>query len=310
LRQGTAVIGIRIPWTRGQDGAACPVSIVDDNNPFGAARLTVAHVWLDQSAPSARIQAGVAFWLRIGSGIDTDEAFAAFRKAFDAAPSEVIVTKEGLRIQVSGLTQPLSVAAGAPFDRDPVTSPAPPRTVLGLDGQDIGRSVLAASPVIQAYLRSCKHEVAVVVAADAPTVWEAEQACFTVPYEVCTNDGSASGGAYLWVPETDGQNSGGSGRATFTLMLASAGRYRLAGRVLTPTPDDDSFFISLCSEDGKPILSETMWSPGVHKSWTWCDITPPGERAPATLSLPQGKVTLTLRPREAGAKLDQFRLTR
>ena len=27
-----------------------------------------------------------------------------------------------------------------------------------------------------------------------------------------------------------------------------------------------------------------------------------------TLALPQGKVTLTLRPREAGSKIDQFRL--
>jgi hypothetical protein len=309
LRQGTAALGIRVPWTRGQDSAACPVSIVDDANPFGAARLTVAHVWIDPSNTAARVQAGAAFWLRAGSGLESDEAFAAFRKAFNAAPSEVAVTPDSLRVQVAGLAQPLAVSAQAPFDRDPVTSPAPPRTVLGLDGQDLGRAVLEASPAIRAYLKTRRQAAPVAVSADAPTVWEAEQANFTVPYEAATNDASASGGAYLWVPEIDGQNSGGSGRATYTLTIAAAGNYTLSGRVLTPTPDDDSFFLSLAAADGTVIVPETAWSPGVFQSWTWRDLALPGKRSPAALALPQGALTLTLRPREAGSKLDQFRLT-
>ena len=309
LRQGTAVIGIRIPWSRGQDGTASPASIVDDNNAFGAVRLTVSHAWLDPSNHASRVQAGVAFWLRAGSDLETDASFAAFRKAFNLAPSGIAVTPDSLRIQVTGLTRPLSIAVQAPFSGDPITVPAPPRTVLGLDGKDLGRAVLETSPVIQEYLKTCKQADPVAVAADRPTVWEAEQARFTVPYEAATNDATASGGAYLWVPETDGQNSGGSGHAAYTLAVAHAGRYTLAGRVLTPTPDDDSFFLSLRSSDGKELLPEIAWSPGVHKSWTWCDLTLPGKRGTATLDLPQGTATLTLRPREAGAKLDQLRLT-
>ena len=309
LRQGTAAIGIRVPWTRGQDGAVSPVSIVDDHNPFGAARLTVSHVWLDPSNTTSRVQAGVAFWLRVGSGIESDAAFAAFRKSFNSAPTEVAVTPDSLRIRVAGLTQPLSVSAQAPFDGDPVTTPAPPRLVLGQDGEDLGRAVLETSPVIQAYLKTRRQASPIAVAPGRPTVWEAEQANFTVPYEAATNDASASGGAFLWVPEVDGQNSGGSGRATYTLTVAAAGSYTLAGRVLTPTPDDDSFFLSLRSEGGSALLSETTWSPGVHKSWTWCDLSLPGKRGAAALALPQGKITLTLRPREAGSKLDQLRLT-
>ncbi len=309
LRQGTAVIGIRVPWTRGQDGKVCPVSIVDDNNAFGAARLTVAHAWNDPSNHTARVQAGAAFWLRVGSGIASDDAFAAFRKAFDAAPSEVAVTPDSLRIQVAGLTRPLSVTALAPFTGNPVTTPAPPRTVLGLDGQDLGRTVLETSPVIQTYLKTRRQALPVAVSLGRPTVWEAEQASFTVPYEAATNDVTAAGGAYLWVPEIDGQNSGGSGRATYSLNVAFAGNYTLSGRVLTATPDDDSFFLSIRSEDGKERLPETAWSPGVHTNWAWCDLTLPGKHGPAALALPQGRVTLTLRPREAGAKLDQLRLT-
>ena len=309
LRQGTAVIGIRVPWSRGQDGSTSPVSIVDDNTPFGAARLTVSHAWIDPSNKISRVQAGVAFWLRVGSGIEKDADFAAFRKTFNAAPAEIAATPNSLRIQVSGLTQPLSIAAQAPFTGDPATRPVPPRTVLGLDGQDIGCAALEKSPVIQAYLKTRRQAVPIAVAADKPTVWEAEQAPFTVPYEAATNDASASGHAFLWVPETDGQNSSGGGRATYSLEVASAGRYTLAGRVLTPTPENDSFFLSAQTQDGRSLLPETAWCPGVHKTWSWCDFTPSGKRAPATLDLPRGTVILILRPREAGSKLDQFRLT-
>jgi hypothetical protein len=140
-------------------------------------------------------------------------------------------------------------------------------------------------------------------------VWEAEQARVTVPYEVSTNDAAASGGAYLWVPETDGQNSGGSGLATYALTVAATGRYTLSARVLTPTPDDDSFYLSAAAADGTVLLAETAWSPGVFKAWAWRDVSAPGQRGSVALALPQGSVTLTLRPREAGAKLDQFRLT-
>jgi len=309
LRQGTAAIGIRVPWARGQDGGASPVAIVSDNNPFGAARLTISHAWLAPSNRLARIPAGAAFWLRVGSGVASDETFAAFRHAFAAAATDVTATPNSLSIRVAGLSRPLLVAAKAPYDGDPVTSPSPPRTTLGLDGKDVGRQLLEQSPVIQAYLKTRRQAVPVAVAAGRPTVWEAEQGGFTVPYEAAMDDAAASGGAYLWVPEVGGQSGGGGGRATYALTVASAGRYALSGRVLTPSPDDDSFFVSLRSESGETLLPETTWSPGVFRQWTWRDVTSPGKRGPAAIDLPQGNVTLILRPREAGAKIDQFRLT-
>lgn len=307
LRQGSAAIGIRIPWTRGHDGAPSPAALVDDRNPHGAARLTVSHVWLDPAAHTNRAFAGAAFWLRVGSGLDAD-AFAAFRRAFIAAPAAADATPAHIRLRVAGLASPLAIAADAPFRADPATSPLPPRTVLGLDGHDLGREVLEASPVIQAYLKTRRPATPVTVSADAPTFWEAEQAQLTVPYEIW-KDADASGGAYLWVPESGDHQGGGSGSATYLLRVASAGRYTLAGRVLTPTPDDDSFFLSVTAADGTPVLPETVWSPGVFKVWTWRDLSAPGVRGPLTLDLPQGTATLLLRPREAGSKLDQFRLT-
>ena len=305
LRQGTAVIGIRVPWTRGQDGAACPISVVDDGNPHGAARLTVTH----HTAASNTLP-GVAFWLRVGSGIDSDGAFAAFRRAFANVPASVSATATNLRIQVTGLTQPLTIAASAPFTDATQTTPAPPARVLGLNGDDIGRRILESSPIIQAYLATRRPTAPIAVATARPTVWEAEQGSCTVPFEVDTSDPAASGGAYLWVPETGGHHSGGSGgRATYRLDVTTAGRYRLGGRVLTPSPDDDSFFLSVRIEDGRELLPELAWSPGVFTAWTWRDVRGTGKNGDIVLDLPQGKVWLTLRPREAGSKIDQFRLT-
>lgn len=308
LRQGTGALAIRIPWARGQSGAPSPAAIVDDGNPYGAARLTVTHDLFDATNHLSRTLAGVAFWLRAGSGLTNESDFAAFRAAFIAAASEVAVTPDSLRVQVRAAARPLSISAQAPFNRDPATTPAPTATVLGLDGVDVGRAALEQSPVTQAYLKSRKQAARIAVSADGPTLWEAEQAGFTVPYEA-SPDPLAGGGAYLWVSESGGDLGGGSGRAHYALDVAAAGRYMLSARVLTPTPEDDSFFFSASGEAGAALLPEVVWSPGIFKAWTWRDVNAPGARGPAVLSLPRGAVTLTLRPREAGAKLDQLRLT-
>jgi hypothetical protein len=309
LRQGTAAVGIRIPCTRASDGTPCPVAVIDDGNPYGALRLTVDHTAGGAGGPPAALPT-VAFWLRVGSGLDSDEAFAAFRRAFASAPAEATVTPSNLAIRVSGLSRPLSVAAQAPYTSAAQTVPAPPATTLGLDGEDAGRRILERSPVVQAYLLTRRPSEPVAVAPDRPTVWEAEQGSCTVPFEAGTDDPAASGGAYLWVPETGGQHTGGGGgRAVYRLAVAAAGRYRLAGRVLTPTPDDDSFFLSVRTADGGEPLPDTAWSPGVFTAWIWRDVRAVGRSGDGALDLPQGEVTLTLRPREAGSKIDQFRLT-
>ena len=91
--------------------------------------------------------------------------------------------------------------------------------------------------------------------------------------------------------------------------MNTGGLFRLSARVLTPTPDDDSFFVSIRSGTGTDLFPEIAWSPGVFKTWVWSDVTVPGKRDTATFELPKGNAILTLRPREAGAKIDQFRLT-
>ena len=83
--------------------------------------------------------------------------------------------------------------------------------------------------------------------------------------------------------------------------------YRLWGRIMAPTPDDDSFFVSAYAGDYPransrtgTILTPTVWSTGVTKGqWQW--------RAFKTeLALPAGPVVLTLHAREDGTKIDRL----
>jgi len=130
VRKGATAVGIRVPWTR--DGA--PAALIDDGNDLGAVRLTVRH--------AVRPGAAAALWVRIGSGLDTDAAFEAWRRAFADAGAEVAADAQGIRLRVAGVDGPVSIAAAAPFTKAATFDPAPRRVVLEVDGVDVGRGIL------------------------------------------------------------------------------------------------------------------------------------------------------------------------
>lgn len=132
VRKGATAAGLRVPWTR--DGA--PATLVDDGNALGAVRLTVRH--------AVRPGAAAALWLRIGSGLDTDDAFEAWRRAFAEAPAEVAADAPSIRLRVAGADGPVGIVAAAPFTRGAVLEPAPQRAVLAVNGEDLGRRILAS----------------------------------------------------------------------------------------------------------------------------------------------------------------------
>ena len=82
----------------------------------------------------------------------------------------------------------------------------------------------------------------------------------------------------------------------------------LWGRVLAPTPDDDSFLVRVFTE-AKEIVEPTMWSTGVHKQWEWTRVSLNAARGPEPLPLPAGLVNLQLRVREDGTQIDRLFLT-
>lgn len=303
LRKGTAAVGVRLPWTRGWEGDAAPVSLVHDTNPFGAVRLTVAH-----HHGVTKTNAGAAFWVRIGSGISSDEDFARWRRQFAVARAETEVTAGSINIRVSGEDGPLQVQARPPFAVPAHLEPPPVRTLLAVDGEDVGRRLLENIEPIKSY-RVLQTEVRPIDVEPGTSVyWEAE-AGRVRPGMFVERDAAASNGAFVWKPGKPGQAGGGAqGSVTWRLNVARAGRYFLWGRVLAPTPSDDSFFVRLMAGN-KDLVEPTMWATGVHKRWEWTPVSLDGTRAPTPFALPLGQVNLHLGVREDGTRIDRLFLT-
>jgi hypothetical protein len=119
------------------------------------------------------------------------------------------------------------------------------------------------------------------------------------------DDRAASQGLFVWMPAKPGEKAGSSvGRTRFELTVAAAGPRHLWGRVLTATPENDSFLVTAATER-ETVLEPTAWPTGVRSKWTWVRFTPDAKTAPA-LTLPKGAITLDIRVREAGAKLDRL----
>ena len=63
---------------------------------------------------------------------------------------------------------------------------------------------------------------------------------------VVEQDDGAFGSRFVWVPGEPGAKGGiRSARVIWKLTLPKEGQYYLWGRLKAPTPDDDSFFVSV-----------------------------------------------------------------
>ena len=115
-----------------------------------------------------------------------------------------------------------------------------------------------------------------------------------------SNDGGASNSQYVVIQP--GNNSTASaptntaGHITFPISVAQSGTYTLFARVLGPTANDDSYWVSM---DGG---SWVMWNNWWTTSWAW-------KQFPKTFNLNAGNHTLTFAFREDGAQFDKLNLS-
>jgi hypothetical protein len=138
--------------------------------------------------------------------------------------------------------------------------------------------------------------------------WEAERGRVIPPMNFGADTG-ASGGRFVWMPAAPGERAGSSvGSATWELNVAAAGKYFLWGRVLSPTPENDSFYVRVFTDAGE-VLGRADWPTGVRPTWQWIPFVIGGGRAATPLELPAGTVNLQLRVREAGSKMDRLFIT-
>jgi mannobiose 2-epimerase len=142
-------------------------------------------------------------------------------------------------------------------------------------------------------------------AAYGNAIWlEAEAATLSgSPTFATSSDGNASGGKYIQ-PTANSPNSPGPNRATYTFS-AAAGTYKVWGRVISSTADDDSFWVSM---DGGSFVK---WnSIPLSSSWAWDDVhNSDNGGAVMTYTLAQGSHTLVMANREDGVKLDKLYVT-
>lgn len=294
LRQGTAALGIRVPWSNG-----AKVRLVNDANSFGAVRLTIDH----RSAAPSDIPPAALLWLRAGSGLANDAAFDAWRKQLEQTPVTLHADKEGVSAK---LPSGVALSAFAPYDRAQSVSPEPSRGVLECDGKEVGLPLLDAVLPKRA-IKAGPPPAPLTMEENKPLRWEAE-AGHILPFFEIGDDEKASGGSFVWLPGEPGTNGTvEGGTVTWRLRLPAAATFNLSARVRTPTQADDSFKLRIFSANKVP-LPEMDWHLGVRSGWTWVALTDLKTRKPVRLDLPSGEVTVEMKAREDGAMLDQLEL--
>ena len=301
LREGTAAVGIRIPWARTQEGKPASIALVDDGNPWGVVRLTVEHRSENRSTEPA-----AAIWVRVGSGLKDDAAFAAWqRKLEDSRPATIEANEDGIHIAVTGVDGPIRVTADAPFGKKAVTLvPEPQSTALELNGRELGRPMLERVEPVRSFAQRIRTLRPITVPAEGRVDWEAESGIVFPGMEVA-EDAEASDGRYVWnPPESDWANHSGS--VSWTLNIARAGRYWLWGRVYAPNPESDSFYV--VTGDERPA-NENSWHTTTGDGWRWRPVAFDRSKQPAPLDLEAGPVELRFRVRESGTKIDRLFLT-
>lgn len=292
IRDGTAAVGVRVVMARNADGSAAPITLVRDAEEPRAMRLTITH---DNRAPGG---ARAALWVRVGSELD-DAGFGAWRKAFAAAASKV----RGSGVSVEGVEGPLRIRGDPTTPAGITLEPTPTDAVLEVNGQVIGRAMLAEVEPIRSYRRALAT-APLPVAASGPTFIEAENGFVPTLSMGVIDDPAASGGkAVMSLPHS----TPGGLALTMPLEVAKPGRYPLWGRVIAPDGKSDSFVVEVTDAHDRPLISPGIWQLRITKRWQWQRVTLEKQSA---LELPAGRVYLKLYYREPGSRVDRFVLTR
>lgn len=302
LRRGTAAVGLRVVWARAQDGMPADVALVDDGNTVGAVRLTVEH-----RRSNADANAGAAFWVRVGGGLRSDDAFNAWRAAFEqAVPTTIEVSSDRVHLAVPGLAGNVSLAAEAPFLRTSVVrlDPAPSRAVLELDGQDIGRELLDRVEPCASFAAALASQRVIDLPVQGAARIEAE-AGFVLPRMAVGDDGEGS--RFVWQPDVEPRVAP-SGSVSWRVRVPAAGRHWLWGRVLAPDGEHNSFSIAVVDADGASVV-EGPWHLPRSSDWQWAAARIGDSRGPTPLDLPAGEVRITVLPRETGTRLAALWIT-
>jgi len=122
------------------------------------------------------------------------------------------------------------------------------------------------------------------------------------------NDTKASGGKYLSVnPQYEALSAPSSDPAdylVYSFNVTEEGNYKIWGRVITPSPNDDSYWIKV--DTGNWIMWNNI---PATSSWAWDDIHNQSNDNPVTFYITAGEHKLYICYRENGASIDKIYIT-
>ena len=299
FRYGTATVGLKTLAARRQDGSPSRIALVDDGNSFGALRVTVDH-----RSEEKTVEPLAVFWVRIGSGLKDDAAFEAWRSDFDKARGDAAIGADKVVCSVPAVAGRVRVAASRPFGTGGrvVLDPKPYGGVLEVNGQEVGRPLLAAVEPIASYNGPTPDRPLAVPAEGLS--WTAARGLVLAGMTVTQEE--QSGIRYVTQPREDG-NRRIPGSLFVPLRIASAGTYYLWGRVQAPDPQADSLYVRITGENID--VPRTAWHLRVGDDWNWQPVGFDKLGVPTPLKLPAGDCLLQLQTREAGVKLERLLLT-
>jgi hypothetical protein len=299
FRYKNCAFGVRAVWTRHQSGQPAETFLIDEGNKHGVYRLTVEHgkpMSVGDKSPGESTTneeyAGVAFWVRIGSSLESEEPFSAWRQQFVSAKvNHLDVNQNDVEIDVAGQDGVVSVKRTDSVVR---IEPVAPTGILTFNGKDLGRPILEKIPAVSKFAKQ-RNEAKPIVVNPLGTYWEAETG-YSFFEGVVEPDVSASGGFAVRVNHD----------VSWKLQVEQPGEYFLWGRVQTLDPEHDSFFVEAakCLPDGS-FMRRSMnvdWHLGTRADWTWV-------RLPVPIRLEEGVWQLTLKPREYEGRIDKLFLT-
>ncbi len=298
-RWGTAAVAVRVVSANRQDGSPATIRILDDGNQFGVLRLTINH-----RAAIKNTDPHIVLWVRIGTGLADESAFAAWRSRFENARAELAVDDSRIVCRATGESGPVGVRVEQPFGvggRIELTPP-PCSGILELDGREVGRPLLAELEPIRNFKGPTLESPALLEQREL-TLRAAD--CIVLPGMIVAN--SAEDGAYVIQPKDPPR---GRGMIVVPLRVKQAGRYLLSATVRAPDPRSDSLYVSVSSISGRGFQSpQAQWFLRVNPSWQRQTAGFDRPNVPSPLELPAGDCVLIIQTRETDVAISSLHLT-
>lgn len=300
LKYRSAAIGIRVPWSRDQQGQPADLTLACDGDRWGAMRLTVEHRRGDTllKADEAAAESAALLWVRVAHGLKSDEAFVHWEEVFRGAQAEVDMADDSAEFAVPGSAGPLSLHITQPSTPSSYaeTTPAPPEGILEVDGIELGRPLLETLEPLRAIAEIQANYQPEQIPESGEHRWEAEDAIL-VP-TCLREDPEASGGRYVTINDA----------VTWRLRIPVTGTYYVWARIQADDPQHDSCYVQWMPGAAGRVRHD--WHVIRGTEWHWDRVTLARSREPAQFEWSEGVTELTFTIREPDLRIDQLFITR